>query len=314
MQKHEKLSKEEELLAQVLEECLEEDLSFVPPEREISRKHRFSKEFEQAMQSIQDEILEELRKKEARRHFSPRYGQWAACILVFCVCGWLLYCRVGGLTGSSGTEEIADTAEAPAEESVMEDPDSGAGNCITDGQENAEPEERGLETGASEAVGEPEGKDYCDQIVYPARDQEVPEQLETVTTRVNCPVLDEDNPVLMLTIGNTGEEDIRYLDRYELEVWLENAWYRIPAESGREGEWRTLEAGMAVDAQMDLSEYRIDYDASQYRLVIHAEQEALGVEFTFGEVFRKTMEDAQESAVFRTRETAAGGYGILEGG
>ena len=36
-------------------------------------------------------------------------------------------------------------------------------------EENAEPEERGLETGASEAVGEPEGKDYCDQIVYPAR-------------------------------------------------------------------------------------------------------------------------------------------------
>ncbi len=294
MQKHEKLSKEEELLAQVLEECLEEDLSFVPPEREISRKHRFSEEFEQAMQSIQDEILEELRKKEARRHFSPRYGQWAACILVFCVCGWLLYCRVGGLTGSSGTEEIADTAEAPAEESVMEDPDSGAGNCITDGQENAEPEERGLETGASEAVGEPEGKDYCDQIVYPARDQEVPEQLETVTTRVNCPVLDEDNPVLMLTIGNTGEEDVRYLDHYELEVRLEDTWYQIPSESEWKGEWLTLEAGMAVDKAVDLSEYRIDYDASQYRLVTYTGDGPLGVEFTFGEVFRKTMEELED--------------------
>ena len=36
--------------------------------------------------------------------------------------------------------------------------------------------------------------------------------------------------------------------------------------------------------------YRIDYDASQYRLVTHVGQETLGVEFTFGEVFKKTKE------------------------
>ena len=46
------MNKQEELLVQVLEECLEEDLSFVPPEGEIARTHRFSREFEQRMQEI----------------------------------------------------------------------------------------------------------------------------------------------------------------------------------------------------------------------------------------------------------------------
>ena len=35
----------EELLTRVLDECLEEDLSFVPHEREIAGKHRFSPGF-----------------------------------------------------------------------------------------------------------------------------------------------------------------------------------------------------------------------------------------------------------------------------
>ena len=309
------MNKQEELLAQVLEECLEEDLSFIPPEGEIARKHRFSAEFEQAMNGLLEEMSRTSERKEIRKHFSPRYGQMAACILVCCVCG-LLFCQGSGLIG--GGDKSADTSEAPARESAYDEAaESGAaGNSMEALPEESEvQDDAGAEDApAEEPAGGGEEREYCGRTVYPSAEQELPERLEQVTALVNCPVLDEDNPVLMLTIGNTGEEDIRYLDRYELEVWLENAWYRIPAESGREGEWRTLEAGMAVDAQMDLSEYRIDYDASQYRLVIHAEQEALGVEFTFGEVFRKTMEDAQESAVFRTRETAAGGYGILEGG
>lgn len=297
MQKHEKLSEGEELLAEVLEECLEEDLSFVPPEREISRKHRFSEDFEQAMERLQEEISDELRKKEIRRHFSPRYGQWAACILVFCACGWLL-ARVGGQIGGSGMEKSADMAEAPAEESAVEeaaaeDMDSGAGSSTAEEPENADMEERILETEESKETKEQEGKNYCEQMVYPAGDQEVPERLENLTTLVNCPVLDEDNPVLMLTIGNMGEEEVRYLDRCELEVWLEDAWYRIPSESEQEGEWHILEAGMAVDEEIDLSEYQIDYDASQYRLVTHTGQGPLSVEFTFAEVFEKTMEESE---------------------
>lgn len=287
MQKHEKLSEGEELLAQVLEECLEEDLSFVPPEREIARKHRFSESFEQEMQRMLDEISAEFQKKEIQRHLSPRYGQWAACILVFCVCGWLFY-QVGGQMGGSGKSQSADTAETPAEaeETIAEDADLGTGAL-----ESAEAEESALEAGSPEAAGEQSGKDYCNQTIYPAGVQEVPERLESVTTLVNCPVLDEKNPVLILTIGNTGEEDVLYLDHYDLEVWLGDAWYRIPSESESEGEWLTLGAGMAVDEEIDLSGYQIDYDASQYRLITDTDQGLLSVEFTFEEVFKRTMEE-----------------------
>ena len=286
MQKHEKLSEGEKLLAQVLEECLEEDLSFVPPEREIARKHRFSENFEREMQRMLDEISDEFQKKEIRRQLSPRYGQWAACILVFCVCGWLFY-HVSGQIGNSSRSQSADTAGAPAEAEavITEDADLGTGAL-----ESAEAEESALEAGSPETAVNQSGRVYCDQTIYPAGVQEVPERLESVTTLVNCPVLDKKNPVLILTIGNTGEEDILYLDRYDLEVWLEDAWYRIPSESEREGEWLTLEAGMAVDEEIDLSGYQIDYDASQYRLLTDTDQGLLSVEFTFEEVFKRTME------------------------
>lgn len=281
------MNKQEELLAQVLEECLEEDLSFVPPEGEIARKHRFSESFEQSMQKLLEEVSHTSREKEIQKHFSPRYGQWAACILVFCVCGWLFY-HVGGMTGGSGTEESADTSEAPAMEAAADETlDTGAASG-----EGALPEESRDEP--AELPGVQGEREYCGQTVYPAGEQDVPDQLESVTTRVNCPVLDENNPVLMLTIGNTGEEDIRYLNQYDLEVLLEDVWYRIPAESEEKGEWLTLEAGMAVDEEIDLSEYRIDYDASQYRLVTHVGQGLLGVEFTFEEMFKKTMEEAEQ--------------------
>lgn len=282
------MSKQEELLAQVLEECLEEDLSFVPPEREIARKHRFSEAFEQAMQKL----LEEASRKagdpgDIRRHFMPRYGYLAACILVFCVCGVLFY----HVTGPEKGFDSAAPAEVPSEESAADEMFDAGG---TGSNQAAEPEEEvSLESPAEEKADAEEGRVYCGQTIYPAEVQQAPEGLSTVTTLVNCPVLDEENPVLVLTIGNTGEEDVRYLNQYDLEVWLQDAWYRIPAESETEGEWLTLEAGMAVDEEVDLSRYRIDYDASQYRLVTHVEEEVLGVEFTFAEVFKKTMEEAE---------------------
>lgn len=52
---------------------------------------------------------------------------------------------------------------------------------------------------------------------------------------------------------------------------------------------------MAVDEEIDLSKYQMDYDASQYRLVTYVEQDVLGVEFTFGEVFKKTMEETERN-------------------
>lgn len=286
MKKHESLSAGEELLAQVLDECLEEDLSFVPPEREIARKHRFSEAFEQKMQKLLDQMSGE---KEIRRHFLPRYGQWAACLLLFCICGSLFYYVLlpsmgpyGGVKEESGeaapAEEMSDgeweASDAPAEEAIPE-----------------EAEEETAVTAGEDAGQGAEGKLYCGRTVYPAEQQEVPDTFENVTVRINCPVLDEENPVLFLTIGNTGEEEVRYYDQSNLEVWLEDAWYQIPMGTEEQGQWLTLEAGMAVDEEINLSVYEIDHTIGRYRLVTRVEDGAAGAEFTFEEAFTKDHEE-----------------------
>lgn len=54
------------LLARVLEECLDEDLSFVPPEREIARSHTFSESFEEKMDQLLNDGEEAVRKEKER--------------------------------------------------------------------------------------------------------------------------------------------------------------------------------------------------------------------------------------------------------
>lgn len=297
MKKHETFSGKEELLAQILEECLEEDLSFVPPEREIARRHRFSEEFENTMREMLENTSNETRKKEIKKHFSPRYGQWAACVLVFCICGGLFYYLSTSFYKTGSSEEAAadtimeesapeeETAEGTAPEAVEEAPEAEAADSA------------GTEKASDDAGSEPEPeKTYCGQTVYLAEQQEVPESLEYVTTLVNCPVLDEENPSLVLTIGNTGEEPIRYLNHYGLEVFIDGAWYVIPEETGTDGEWLTLEAGMAVDEEIDLSDYQIRYDAQRYRLIAHVEEETVSAEFTFENVFTEMMETTEEKS------------------
>ena len=50
---------------------------------------------------------------------------------------------------------------------------------------------------------------------------------------------------------------------------------------------------MAVDEEIDLTAYQIDGKA-KYRLITYVGQELLGAEFTFEEIFTKTMEDLEE--------------------
>lgn len=314
MKKHETLSRGEELLARVLDECLEEDLSFVPPEREIARKHRFSEKFEKTIGELLENTSNETRKKEIKKHFSPRYGQWAACILLFCICSGLFYYVIGpasdkGMSSSEKAETTAETAETAeaADGAAEETYDELAAGALESGgiPEEAEPESAWEEAEPEEDYSESEnvsesaekqaaGKIFCGQTIRLAEQQEVPESLEHVTTLVNCPVQDEENPVLILTIGNTGEENVQYLDRYDLEVWIDDGWYVIPSRSEEEGQLLTLEAGMAVDAEIDLTEYQIDYNAQQYRLIVYVDQNPVSAEFTFEEVFTETMEKLEE--------------------
>ena len=58
----------------------------------------------------------------------------------------------------------------------------------------------------------------------------------------------------------------------------------------------TLEAGMAVDEEIDLTDYHIDYDAQQYRLITRVNQELVSAEFTFGDGFTETM-DLEENSL-----------------
>ena len=119
----------EELLTRVLDECLEEDLSFVPHEREIAGKHRFSPGFEEQMEAMMTEAEQKMQEKELKKHFHFQWGQLAACVAVFCVCGALagtVYLQHSGGKGTADTTammtaESADVAEESAELEVAED-------------------------------------------------------------------------------------------------------------------------------------------------------------------------------------------------
>ncbi len=304
----------DQLLARVLEECLDEDLSFVPPEREIARNHTFSEAFEEKMDEILnegEEAVREEKEREIRRHFSPQYGQLAAAVLIFLVAGFLLWnvkdqIRPEKVEMATGTE-TAETASAMTEESAAEEPEETMADA--ESADEAVQEDASADTGtekeltpleeewAKGEINDPsqEGVSYCGSMIYPAVQQEVPEVLETLTTLVNCPVQDEENTTIVLAIGNTGEEAVRYLDGYDLEVQVGSTWYVIPHKQYHPRNWKMLEAGMAVNLEIALSDYDIDYGAQEYRLIAYVDGQQISAEFTFEEVFAQKMEE-QEAA------------------
>lgn len=305
-------------LARVLEECLDEDLSFVPPEREIARSHTFSESFEEKMDQLLNDGEEAVRKgkeREIRRHFSPRYGQMAATVLIFLVAGFLVW-NVKDLfhpeiaSESTKTETAMDTSaydDAMLEESAAEDEEEvmttaesaeaaaqeeSAADQVDAGAKEISPLEEEWEKGE---INDPsqEGISYCGNMIYPAVQQEVPEVLETLTTLVNCPVQNEDNTMIVLAIGNTGEDAVRYLDGYDLEVRVGSTWYVIPHKQYRQREWKMLEAKMAVNLEIDLTDYDIDYGAQEYRLIAYVDGQQISAEFTFEDVFAQKMEEQE---------------------
>ncbi len=301
----------DQLLARVLEECLDEDLSFVPPEREIARNHTFSENFEEKMDQLLNDGEEAVRKEKEReicRHFSPRYGQLAAAVLIFLVAGFVLWNVKEQIRPemAAGTEK-AEMASAMTEESAAEEPEETM--AAAESADEAVQEDASAGTGTAKelspleeewAKGEindpsQEGVSYCGSMIYPAIQQEVPEVLETLTTLVNCPVQDEENTTIVLAIGNTGEEAVRYLDGYDLEVQVGSTWYVIPHKQYHQRNWKMLEAGMAVNLEIALSDYDIDYGAQEYRLIAYVDGQQISAEFTFEEVFAQKMEE-QEAA------------------
>ena len=318
--REEKKAEAEKLLTRVLEECLDEDLSFVPPEREIARNHTFSEPFEDKMDQLLNDGEEAVRKgkeREIRRHFSPRYGQMAATVLIFLVAGFLVW-NVKDLfhseiaSESAKTETAMDTSvydDAMLEESAAEDEEevtTTAESAEAAAQEDAAADQ--ADAGAKEispleeewAKGEisdpsQEGVSYCGKLIYPAVQQEVPEYLEEVTTLVNCPVQDEENTTMVLSIGNIGENTVRYLDGYDIEVQVGSTWYVIPHKQYAQRIWKNLEGKMAIDMEINLSDFDIDYGAQEYRIIAYVDGQQVSAEFTFGEVFDAKMEEQEAS-------------------
>ena len=55
-----------------------------------------------------------------------------------------------------------------------------------------------------------------------------------------------------------------------------------------------LEAKMAVNLEIDLTDYDIDYGAQEYRLIAYVDGQQISAEFTFEEVFSEQMETLEE--------------------
>ncbi len=274
MKKRETFSEREELLVKALEECMDEDLSFVPPSGEIARGYRFSEEFETAMGELLDSAAQEQREKTIRRHFRPRYASLAACLLLFGVCGFLLWTIAEPLSQTSSRS--ADTA---AEETVAEEETEEAAMVTEDALET----DTGTASGTTESA-EPEVRNWNGQTVELAEEQDVPEALENVAARVSDPVLEQDDQgmYLYLTIENLGADSIRYWDSYGLQVWLDDGWYVVDTVNASwQSTWQELEAGTAVDAEIDLTAYELDFTAERYRLIVHTEDADVSAEFTF---------------------------------
>ena len=92
---------------------------------------------------------------------------------------------------------------------------------------------------------------------------------------------------------------MRYLDGYDLEVRVGSTWYVIPHKQYQQREWKILEAKMAVNLEIDLTDYDIDYGAQEYRLIAYVDGQQISAEFTFEDVFAQKMEEQEASEASR---------------
>lgn len=321
-QKEQKEALQNELLADAFNACMEEQLSFIPSEREIARMHEFSDEFKASMEHL-CRTSGKLKKREMSGHeFVFSFHKIAACLLLMlliggiCVGGYLITERgyTGNKTaGTAETTELADTAET------------------VDTAENTGTEEA-VETAGAEESEETEQQlsgeiEFAGSLVQAAPEQNLPSGTEEVRTLVSSPVLDRDAQTVKVTIGNLGEKMISYSKEIELQVYLDGVWYTVPRaeedsaalgeNTGESGENTTeskkadavpggekqveLEAGMAQDEELQLSAYRLDYEAEKYRAVICVDGRFFGSEFRF-ETLEEGLEEALEGNLNEQQE------------
>lgn len=288
---------QEELLARILDECMEEQLSFVPPEREIAHTHKFSPDFRENMEKILQTHGKPAGKKLEKKEFIYGFNKAAACILALLVMGavgGIGYLGLGLPVQKSASQEnyMEDAAEAPAAEPEASY-EQAEESLDTAGQESGETQEEGglEESGAGNVSSDSHPgiprAEFMGQTLEPAPEQRLPARLGQVKTLVNSPMISRDAEEIMLTIGNMEEYTIYYYQCMDLEVLIDGYWYVVPPLTApTEEESRqmvSLEPGMAQDETIRLDNYALDYEAQGYRLVTYMDNMTLCARFQFEE-------------------------------
>lgn len=280
-------ARQEELLTEVLQACMEEQLSFIPPEGEIARKHRFSGEFEQSMQEMCATRGRRQHRRISSREFTYGFNKIAACILVILVAGGIL---TGGYLALHRASDVDSTAQVETAAADM------AEDTAVMAEESAEDSAADGETGKQETAKVPEQVSFAGQSIDLASEQEVSGETDTVKTLVSCPVLTRDAEEVKVTIGNMGEAAISYNANMELQVQVDGAWYVVPRRQEPVGQQDTtvvLEPGMAQDEELSFADYALDYDAEQYRVLTYVDGVPYSAQFRFESV-EQGLEEALE--------------------
>ena len=77
----------EELLEEAFDACMEEQMSFIPPESEIARMHTFSESFQRAMEQLLRTRGKTERRTISRKEFVYGFNRAAAGLLILFVLG-----------------------------------------------------------------------------------------------------------------------------------------------------------------------------------------------------------------------------------
>lgn len=296
------LDAKEELLKEALDACMEEQLSFIPPECEIARMHTFSQEFREYMEKLLKTKGRPEQRNINRKEFIYSFNRAAAGILVLLVVSGVI--AGGALMLSKSPKSSSADMAAPEEISEAPAEDMTEAEAPAEEPETGQIEDPGAESGAQETEeapagegGAPESVEYMGGRIFLADNQKLREKTETVKTLVNSPVIARDAESIKVTIGNMDERPIYYYASMDLEVLIDGAWYLVPpkTEPAEEEENRLvyLEPGMAQDEEIFMENYELDYDAEMYRAVTYLDGLILCSQFCF-ENPEEDLEEALE--------------------
>ena len=274
---------QEKLLTSVLNACMEEQMSFIPPEREIARMHTFSREFQEYMKPLLRTKGKPERKVLEKHEFVYRFNKMAAAFLVLFL--------VGGLSVGAflifGSKVEMEKAEAPAAvpESMQD--------TITEEAAPMEPApmEEAVEGEMAEAPAEEtetaiaEDIMFMGQQIHLAATQVLPEETEYVKTQVKTPVVARDAESIVVSITNLNNYPITYYKSMDMEVLVDGAWYLVPSKQmlteEEQRHMENLDSGVTQDAEVLLEYYELDYEAERYRIVTYLDGLILSSSYAF---------------------------------